>query len=190
MKKIAQLLSIATALVLFVTSIPFLPVHACSISHGEVVSWTSSNFDEREELIIEVENEAETYTYPKDPNYRYTFIWITPSLSRAICYECGRSTMSTVTRKSQYGGDYLECPLAYGAGLANDMFCTWDYYKRERCTSCGYQSAEWYDRRSYTAICSNGDPMYSPEWTMAENYSPNLHDPHQNLNWWLYKIRY
>ena len=190
MKMIQNVLCCSVILSLFLLSSPFIKVYACDVIHNKAHDSVIETCEQKEELVIEVENEIETFSYPKNPNYRYTFIWTTPSLSRAVCYECGRSTMSTVNRKSQYAYDCLECPLAYGPGLQNDDFITWDYYKRERCTACGYQSAEWYDRRSYTAICNNGDPMYSPEWSMLENYDPTRDDPHQNLNWWLYRIRY
>lgn len=140
------------------------------------------------EVIVEVANEEETLNYPMNPKYRYTFVWYTPSKSRAVCYSCGASAMGTVTRKSEWGIDDKECALAWGAGLYNDLFFTWYHYQRERCTSCGYSSEEWLDRISYTAECRNGDNPPSGQWEVREEYTPKAgYDPHQSLRWWLYK---
>lgn len=149
---------------------------------------TFSDYTWEKEIVVEVNNEAETFTYPKNPNYRYIFVWFTPSQTRAVCYNCGVSAMGTVTRKVQWGLDYLECPLAWGAGMSNDFFSTYHHYTRERCTACGYQSQEWLDRLSYTAWCSNEDNPIIGEWEVREEYTPAAgYNPHQSLRWWLYK---
>ena len=191
MKKLIRLTSLIMTLILFVPVVLNVSVYACNMD-GIMENAAAEEIltgGKIEEFIIEVENEEETFSYPKNPNYRYTFIWSEPSNTRAVCYMCHYSTMSTVTRKSQYGCDYKQCPLAFGAGLANDIFNTWDHYRWEKCTHCGYESDEWFDRRSYTAICSNDDPFYSPEWVVVEDYDPEQHNVHQNLNWWLYHIQ-
>lgn len=197
MKITKRLISIIGGIALFVALITSNVVFASETMDtcaehihytGELFEANDLEYTQKEELVIEVASEAETFTYPIDPNYRYTFVWSTPSLARAVCYNCGKSTMSTVTRKSEWGTDYLQCPLSYGAGLENDYFTTWYHYMRERCTACGYNSEEWFDRKSYTAICSNYDPMYTQVWEVREEYTMAAgYDPHQSLRWWLYK---
>lgn len=89
--------------------------HDCTDCAYHLMS--ASNYTWEKEVVVEAQNESETFTYPRNPNYRYTFVWFTPSQSRAVCYNCGASAMGTVTRKSQWGCDDIQCPLAWGGWL-------------------------------------------------------------------------
>lgn len=186
MKKwIIRFVSIAGLCAMFGMCLSATPAQACAVTSTVPSCDAPAECLALPEMIVEVESEEDIHSYPKNPNYRYTFIWVTPSNTRAVCYNCGKATMSVVNRKSQYGSDYKQCPLSFGAGLSNDDFYTWDHYSYERCTACGYRSEEWYVRRSYSVYCNNYAPGSQIEWQIVDNYVYGVHDIHQDLSWWL-----
>lgn len=159
----------------------------CNISSHDIDA--ADDYEWEKEVTVELNGE-EVYTYPKNPNYRYTFIWTTPSKARAVCYMCGMSAMSTVNRMSQYSCIDRACPIAL-AGLYNDYYNTWHTRTYERCTACGYESEGFNLRVTYTSFCRNGDNRIENgeevEWEVREEYTmANGYDLHQSLRWWLY----
>lgn len=196
-KSIKRLFSIVLIATLFiVTMLPNISFasdseHDCNY---DCLSTYISNSDEKKnwnwekEVFIEVANEEEALSYPRNPNYKYNFIYTSPLLTRAICHMCGGYGMGLVTRRSEYGNTPKDCPL-FGAGLDTDFFYTWYHYSRERCTSCGYSSEEWLASITYSASCNNGDnPGNGLDWEVREEYTAAKgYDPHQSLHWWLYK---
>lgn len=136
------------------------------------------------EVIIEVNSEEEFLLYPKNPNYRYTFTITRPSLTRAVCYMCGKSTMGTVTNIVQASGKAIACPTDGHNG--NDIFSSWNHYMYERCTSCGYKGSTWLSQTTYTATCLNGDtPPNGGDWVVRYEYTQSTgYNLHQSLRWW------
>lgn len=95
------------------------------------------NIDEnKEEQIVYISEEDGYLSYPMDEHYKYTFIY-EPQSMNAVCYNCGNSTMGMITERKQYGDTPKTCP---NGGLYLDDFFTWNVYKKEYCTSCGYKS--------------------------------------------------
>lgn len=136
-----------------------------------------------DELIVEVESEEEFFEYEKNPNYKYTFIITTSSKARAICYNCGRPNMSTVTTREQYNAQAKVCPtMQWG----NDIFSTWKDYTYERCTACSYKSESWESQTTYTATCLNGDAYWNGgDWPVKYEYTQAAgYNLHQSLRWW------
>ena len=139
------------------------------------------------EVVVYVSCEEDTFNYEMNPNYRYTFVWEVPTKTRAVCYNCGRSTMSLVKEKEQTDSDGKMCPVA-PAALYSDIFNQWYTYTLEKCTSCGYKGEEYDPVRSYTSRCYNDDnPSENGEWEVRAEYTmANGYNPLQSLNWWLY----
>lgn len=192
-----KMLAIILTLVLVVSIAPSEYVHAAEMvdseagfRHEEVnLEYDADpHFNYEKTIIYYVDCEEDSYSVEIDPelNIRYIFEWETPSKARAVCYNCGKSTMSTVTRKILYAYYDKTCPLTYGPGLYNDLFFEYHHYAHERCTACGYQGEEWLDRKSYTATCGNVDPMNEQVWEVRMEYTQAAgYDPHQSLSWWL-----
>lgn len=136
------------------------------------------------EVIVEVNSEEEFLRYPKNPNYKYIFIISTPSQTRAVCYNCGRPNMSTVTYKEEENIYPKSCPTDGHYG--NDIFIPWNNYTYERCTACSYQSEPWYSQTTYTATCRNGDkPWNGGDWVVKYEYTQSAgYNLHQSLRWW------
>lgn len=136
------------------------------------------------EVVVEVSSEEEFLRYPKNPNFRYTFIFTSPSSTRAVCYMCGRPNMSTMTYKDQASGLSKACPTDGGWGT--DMFYSWNNYTYERCTACGYKGSEWLSQVTYTAQCRNGDSSWDGEdWVVRYEYTQsNGYNLHQSLRYW------
>lgn len=164
---------------------------ACTVSAAELHA-SHDDYSTKiweKEIIVEVTCEEDTYTYPMNPNYRYTFIWVSPSKTRAVCWSCGRSTMGISNVKRQYDSDGKPCPIA-PAGLYSDIFNEWHTYTCEKCTSCGAQGEYLNSSNpvvSYTARCYNDDnPSENGEWEVKAEYTmANGYNPHQCLSWWL-----
>ncbi len=173
---------VLTAICIFLST--SVGIYACT-DNCENANFKTNNVNNREEIIISIDNENDYLNYSLNHNYRYTFI--SENSLKAVCYMCGSSTMGTITERSQYGDTSRQCP---NGGLYLDDFLTWDIYARERCTACGYKSDRWYLRREYSAICGNGDNPWNGEWVVREEYTPAAgYNTHQSLNWWLYGIR-
>lgn len=206
MKKV---LAIILTLVLFISLAPCQHAHAAEmidpatgLRYEEIVSGYAADpdFEWEKEIIIYIDNEDELFKFEFNPNYRYIYQWESPSLTRAVCYNCGKSTMSTVTELAQWGCDYKDCPLSFGTGLENDYYNEWFYKKYERCTSCGFSGRDdsnlWWEENSnnrvFTSVCSNGDnPGNGAEWQVltASQFDINQHNIHQYKPWWESKIR-
>lgn len=140
----------------------------------------------KEEIVVEVSNEEEFLSYPKNLNYKYRFIITSPSLTRAVCYMCGRPNMGTVLDKRQVGAQSIMCPTN---NWGNDIFMTWDTYTNERCTACGYESEPWYSQTTYTAQCLNGNQaLGGKDWVVKYEYTQSAgYNLHQSLRWWTEK---
>lgn len=160
--------------------------------YEEVISGYGADphFHFEKEFIIYVNGVEDTYNIDLNPNYRYIFQWEEPSLARAVCYNCGNSSMtSVITSLVQWGIDDKLCPVAGGAGRNNDLFETWRQFAKEKCSSCGYVSSEFPNGDSYRAVCTDGWNPYPGYWvpeaqkTMSKGY-----DAHEVLSWWQNKI--
>lgn len=196
MKKI---LATVLAFALCVSMAPSQHVHAeemidpeTGFRYEEIVSGydAAPDFEWEKEIIIYVNGVEDTYNIDLNPNYRYIFQWEEPSLARAVCYNCGKSSMtSVITSLVQWGIDDKLCPVAGGAGRNNDLFETWRQFAKEKCSSCGYVSSEFPNGDSYRAVCTDGWNPYPGYWvpeaqkTMSKGY-----DAHEVLSWWQNKI--
>ncbi len=98
--------------------------HDTDYIEGQEITW-------EQEVIVEVSSEEEFLLYPKNPNYKYTFVITRPSLTRAVCYNCGKSAMSTVTYKEQASGSARMCPIIKNG--FSDLLCSWNNNSYERC---------------------------------------------------------
>lgn len=152
-------------------------VFAEEIKEGHLHKW-------EKEVIVEVNSEEEFLCYPKNPNYKYTFIISNPQQRRAVCYNCGRPNMSTVTYKEEANIYAKTCPTDGHWG--NDIFTEWDNYTYERCTACNYQSEHWFSQTTYSAKCLNGDnPWDGGDWVVKYEYTQSAgYNLHQSLRWW------
>ena len=194
-----KMLAIILTLVLAASITPSEHVHAAEMvdpetgfRYEEVVSGygADSQFQFEKEFIIYVNGVEDTYNINLNPNYRYIFQWEEQSLARAVCYNCGKSSMtSVITRLVLWGVDDKLCLVAGGAGRNNDTFETWREYAKEKCSACGYVSSEYQNGESYRAVCTDGWNPYPGYWvpeahkTMSKGY-----DAHEVLSWWKEKI--
>lgn len=150
--------------------------HEIEYCEGQDITW-------EKEVVVEVNSEEDFLNYPKNPNYKYTFIIESPAKTRAVCYMCGRPNMGTVTYKTQHSAVAKMCP---SNNWGNDIFMSWNNYTYERCTACSYRSEAWLSQVTYTAQCLNGDTdLYGADWVVKYEYTQSAgYNPHQSLRWW------
>jgi len=60
-----------------------------------------SKFEFEKEVVVEVASEKKALSYPRNPNYKYTFIIQSSIAPRAICYMCGGPGLGLATIKEQ-----------------------------------------------------------------------------------------
>lgn len=137
-----------------------------------------------QEVIVEIDSIEAFFKYPKNPNYKYTFIIDKPSLGRSVCYMCRRPNMSTLTEIEQSTTTPKACPTDGHWG--NDIFASWNNYTYDRCTACGYKSEPQFTKVTYTATCLNGDaPWDGGDWEVRYEYTQSAgYNLHQSLRWW------
>lgn len=184
-KKIFSLIIVASFLsVVILPKMVYAEEKECSENHVHMSAYNSGeNIEWIQEVTVEVSSEEEFLKYPKNPNYKYTFVITSPSLTRAICYNCGRPNMSTVTYKEQATVEAKMCPTN---NWGNDIFASWNNYSYERCTACGFEGETWLAQITYTATCLNGDnPVGGGDWVVSYDFTQNAgYNPHQSLRWW------
>lgn len=154
----------------------------------EIVSDLESdpNFEWKKEILVYIDSEDDLFKLNHNPDYRYIYHYEKPSLKRAVCYNCGRSTMSTVTNTSQWGIDNKECPMNGGAMMNGDLYYTWRNTMYERCTACNYKSSNWHTW-TYTVECGNeAVPPTGKQFTVLEKdvFLRGNYDIHQYKPWW------
>lgn len=134
------------------------------------------------EVVVEVASEEEALSYPRNLNYKYTFIIQRSIESRAICYMCGRPGLGLAKTKEQGDKRIRQCPIN---GWGSDHMDTWWNYEVERCTSCGFSIKVKRLDDTYTATCYNGGGDYEVRkgWNMQNGY-----DIHQSYDYWMYGI--
>lgn len=144
-------------------------------------------FEYEKEVVVEVRSEEEMLRYPRNLNYRYTFIIPIPQATRAVCYMCGRSTMGLANVREEWSRVAKSCPMNQWGDL--DHFMTDKNYQVERCTACGYRVKVKDYANTYRSLCRNSG-MYDdieyevrPEWYMS-----NGHDIHEVYVYWVYGI--
>ncbi|MEW8994172.1 hypothetical protein [Clostridium sp.] len=149
--------------------------------HGHEAEYVSKS-EFKKEVVIEVASEEEALSYPRDPNYKYTFIIQSSIASRAVCYICGRPSLGLATTKEQGDKKVRQCPIN---GWGSDHMDIWCNYEVERCTSCGFSTKIKRLADTYTATCFNGAGEYEVRkgWNMTNGY-----DIHQSYDYWMYGI--
>lgn len=191
-KKIISIMVVLT-LTLMTNSIVFAE-ETCNI-HNEKMGCCEFHCEDSDEYVVlsdkpqitvEVSSEEEMENYPRDPQYRYKFIIPEPVKARAVCYMCGKSTMSTAKVKEEQISIVARCcPLNQWGVL--DHFITDDNYRVERCTSCGYEAKIEELGYTYRAICRNTDIPDEQEWEVREEWHmSDGYDIHQVYDYWVY----
>ena len=96
------------------------------------------NVELEERIEIVIENEEDMLNYSLDPNFLYSFVIPELHITRAVCYNCGKPNMGLATYKDNKATLARACPVVMFATYSDHMY-TWDNYKAERCTACGYK---------------------------------------------------
>lgn len=144
-----------------------------------------TNFEK--EVTVELKSEKDILTYPRNPNYRYTFIIPDRINKRAICHKCGRGTLGTAKVQDQIDTLKRACPTA---DFFSDFMLTWGNYRVERCISCGYSVRIATLANTYTATCSaNPDPLAEPYTVVKGHDSDHGYDTHESYDYWMYGKR-
>lgn len=136
-----------------------------------------TNFEK--EITVELKNEKDFFTYPRNPNYKYTFIIQSPISTRAICHKCGRGTLGLARVQEQKSKLIRACPVSQ---WGSDYMDTWANYDVERCTSCGYSVIAYTRADTYTSTCKSSGGNYTvvKGHDMAHGY-----DIHESYDYWV-----
>ncbi|MBQ2752887.1 MAG: hypothetical protein IJF29_02075 [Firmicutes bacterium] len=153
---------------------------------NDMQAGTNGYIDYKQEVTVIVDNYFEFLRYPKNPDYKYTFVIneIEPLNTRAVCYMCGRSSLGTASYLEETNTRLRACPS--NAYFANDVFMEWTTFRYELCSACGYESEPWESGISYTAQCKNDNtPADGGDWIVKYEYTQSAgYDLHQSLRWW------
>ena len=196
MKKSVKIFSVMVMLIVLLGAFPVKASMADQIFIDEETGFkckeivsdfdADPDFEWEKEIMVYIDSEDDLFKLNHNPNYRYIYHYEKPSLKRAVCYNCGKSTMSTVTDTSQWGHDNKECPMTGAYVMEGDLYYTWRNTTYERCTACNYKSASWHTW-TYTVKCSNGaGPPASEHFTVLEKeaFFRGNYDVHQYKPWW------
>ena len=117
----------------------------------------------------------------------HRFILSESGNTRAICYNCGSPTMGLATFFDQKDIILRVCPISMGADV-NDQMVTYDTYKAERCTSCGFIGPKVTQLEdTYKSFCSQ--PPFMQEYEVRKNwFMYQGYDIHQVYSYWAYGI--
>lgn len=139
-----------------------------------------TNFEK--EVTVELKSEKDILTYPRNPNYRYTFIIPDRINKRAICHKCGRGTLGTAKVQDQIGRLPRVCPTTK---FHSDAMNTWGHYRVERCISCGYSVRIATLAETYTASCGALRPD-ADEFIVVKGHDPSKgYDTHESYDYWV-----
>lgn len=174
MKKIAMML-IALAAIVSISFASFAHEHD-GITHEHEVT-IIDQFEK--EITVEVSSEEEFLNYPKNPNYKYTFLFPVDERTKAICYNCGLPYLGLGTVREQSTTVTVGCPTNQ---LSPDIFMTWNNWHAERCTACGMQNRISQLEDTYSSRCYDT----GQEWEVKKSYTlAGGYEIHQVYDYWI-----
>ncbi len=183
MIKMKKIFSLLFAMCFILSSVPFnsfADSHDFCLEdgHNHKNEFTYvTNFEK--EVTVELKSEKDILTYPRNPNYKYTFIIQDRINKRAICHKCGRGTLGTAKVQDQKSKLAKPCPISQ---WYTDFMDTWENFRVERCTSCGYSVRIATLADTYTSTCNSGGGTYIvvKGHDMAHGY-----DIHESYDYWV-----
>lgn len=132
-------------------------------------------FGETENFIsITSLDDIEYREYHEDDGYGLLNIFILENDKiRAICYNCGRPSLTINTRVEEWGALPIPCHTADWAGYS-DLLIEYRYYNGEKCNSCGLNVSAYF-KTIWKIQCNNGDDLslFNTLFTIGEG--GNIH---------------
>ena len=185
MKKIFSLLFAMCFILSIVPFSSFADTHDSCLEngHNHKNEFTYvTNFEK--EVTVELKSEKDILTYPRNPNYRYTFIISDRINKRAICHKCGRGTLGTAKVQDQKDKVVRGCPIAGPSYL--DHMDIWGNYRVERCISCGYSVRIATLADTYTATCFSNPDVDAKVFTVIKGHDPSKgYNDHESYDYWI-----
>lgn len=111
---------------------------------------------------IEVDSESDIPEphYSENESYGLKKIYVikpSENQTRAICYNCGKAGMTSISEVEEWGPTPIPCPAADQA-MNSDFMYEYKYYNGEKHAACGlYARAYW--KSVYKVQCQNGDDL-------------------------------